>query len=125
MTENTAAARRAVVDAEKYLALPTVDADSKRIIRGLLNAVGELVTLLRAEIGVSHEHFKYYLSESGRCEVARGALERIATGMDLRFAEAKGMAEIAREALERTERREPPEDKTEWAGYPLTWGDEG
>jgi hypothetical protein len=113
MTENTAAARRAVVDAEKYLALPTVDADSKRI------------TLLRAEIGVSHEHFKYYLSESGRCEVARGALERIATGMDLRFAEAKGMAEIAREALERTERREPPEDKTEWAGYPLTWGDEG
>lgn len=99
--QETTTARLAVVEAERYLALPTVDADSKRVIKGLLNAVADLVAMLRAEIGVSQEHFGYYLSESGRVGVLRAALSRIAT-MDRRYAETKGMSEIAADALDRT-----------------------
>ena len=53
---------------------------------------------LQAEKAVSQEHFNYYTKESERVGFLRQELERIAT-MDLRFAEAKGMAEIARQAL--------------------------
>lgn len=53
---------------------------------------------LQAERIVSQEHFNYYTKESERVGFYRQELERIAT-MDLRFAEAKGMAEIARQAL--------------------------